>query len=170
MRGTQMNRAYLTVLCLALGCSTALDPSGTEQFGLGKNQDGQGPKVVFDVLALPLPEVPLPNDVAPRLDPTSPTGRRLNISPEAPTEYERRARREFNRFDGFGTYGPIMVSFEAPLDLSVLKDRHQNTDFRDDALFLLNVSPTCDRYGEEVYLIWAVVDSLSCITVGTTSL
>ena len=140
------------VCILLFACNTAFDPSGEQAFGLGKSAGGNGPTVVFDVLAQPLPEIPLPNDVATRLDPTSPTGRRLNISTIAPTEYERRARREFNRFDGFGTYGPITISFDAPLDLSVLKARHANADFRDDAIYLLNVSPSCDRYGEEVYL------------------
>ena len=144
--------SYWLALVIILGCNTSFDPSGQQSYGLGKNVDGNGPKVVFDVLAKPLPEIPLPNDVATRIDPHSPTKRRLNISLNAATEYERRARREFNRFDGFGTYGPITISFDAPLDLSVFKARHQNTDFRDDAIYLLNVTPSCGRYGEEVYL------------------
>ena len=87
-----------------------------------------------------------------RLDPTTTTGRRLNISEEAPTEYESRTRRTFNELDGFGTFSSIMVSFDAPLDLKDLLDRQSDTDFRNDALFLLNVDESCSRYGEEVYL------------------
>ena len=132
-------------LILFMGCGGPL-PEGwllSEQTG--------GPTVNYDVLAEPLPEIPLPNDQATRLDPTSPTGRRLNISEEASTEYERRTRRTFNEMDGFGTYAPIMVSFDKPLDVADLYERMgTNHDFRDDALFVFNVDPDCERYGEEV--------------------
>ena len=60
-----------------------------------------GPTVQYDLTAEPLPEIPLPNNQATRLDPTTATGRRLNISEDAPTEYERRTRRTFNELDGF---------------------------------------------------------------------
>lgn len=143
---------FFVGLFICLGCETSLDPSGSESFGLGQSKASGGPKVIYDPLALPLPEIPLPNDVATRLDPRSPTGRRLNISAQASTDYERRARRHFNELDGFGTYAPIMVSFDAPLDLNDFTARHQNTDFRDDAVFLINLSPQCERFGEEVYL------------------
>ena len=111
-----------------------------------------GPTVKYDFTATPLPEIPLPNDQATRLDPTSPTGRRLNISEDAPTEYERRTRRSFNQLDGFGTFAPIMVSFDAGLDVGDLYTRHSDTDFRNDAVFLLNVDPDCKRFGEEVFI------------------
>ena len=140
-----------------IGCETTLDPAGEVQYGLGKTPNGLGPKVVYDPLAMPLPEIPLPNDVATRLDPSSATGRRLNISTQAPTEYERSAREQFNLFDGFGTYAPITVSFDEPLDLENIVSRHKNHDFRDDAFFLLNLSPECKRYGEEV-----LIDVQSC--------
>ena len=93
-----------------------------------------GPVVLYDVTADPLPEIPLPNNQATRLDPSSPTGRRVNISEDAPTAYERRVRKTFNTLDGFGTFASIMVSFDAPLDVSEIYTRHSNKDFRDDAL------------------------------------
>lgn len=99
-------------------CNDVLNPSGKRSEGIAPTVATGGPTVLWDALALPLPEIPLPNDAASRLDPTSPTGRRLNISDEAPTEYERRTRRSFNQLDGFGTYGPITVSFDDLLDLS----------------------------------------------------
>ena len=129
---------------MSIACNT------TQQQGWIATKETQGPTVLYDPTALPLPEIPLPNDQATRLDPSSPTGRRVNISEEAPTEYERRVRRTFNTLDGFGAYAPIMVSFEAPLDVQDLYDRHSNHDFRDDAVFLLNVDPHCSRFGEEV--------------------
>ena len=76
-----------------------------------------GPMVRYELNAKPLPEIPLPNNQATRLDPSSPTGRRLNISEDAVTEYERRTRRAFNELDGFGAYAPIIVSFDQPLDI-----------------------------------------------------
>ena len=112
-----------------------------------------GPQVRYDIAAQPLPEIPLPNDAATRLDPASPTGRYLNISEDGPTQYERDVRAKFNRLDGFGAYAPIFVSFDRPLDVVDLHQRHENDDdFRNDAVFLLNVDPDCTRYGEEVAL------------------
>jgi hypothetical protein len=131
----------------------ACDPSGPRPDGLGARVETGGPSVVWDVAAVPLPEIPLPNDAATRLDPTSATGRRLNISLDAPTETERQVRAHFNEMDGFGTYAPITVRFDAPLDLDVLAAAHRdNWDFRDDAVFVLNVDPDCARFGEEVAL------------------
>ncbi len=135
-----------------VGCDTALDPSGRVSTGIGETVRQGGPRVIWDALAEPLPEIPLPNDAATRLDPTSLTGRRLNISiTAADTQYEREVREKFNELDGFGTFAPIFVTFDQPLDLADLALRHgENDDFRDDAVFLLNVDPDCERFGEEV--------------------
>lgn len=141
---------HLLLPLLTLG---SCDPSGPRSQGWAPARSTGGPTVVWDAEAKPLPEVPLPNDAATRLDPTSPTGRRLNISLDATTAYEREIRGEFNQMDGFGTYAPLMVSFTAPLDLDDLWSRHNdNEDYRDDAVYLLNVDPACARYGEEVGL------------------
>ena len=130
--------------------------------GLAPTHSQGGPKVIWDINAKPLPAVPLPNDTATVLDPTSPTGRRLNVSLRADTVFEQRMRAGFNKLDGFGTYGGIFVRFDAPLDLQDLWARHNGgpwpeggefrDDFRDDAVFLLNVDPSCSRYGEEIAL------------------
>jgi hypothetical protein len=136
------------VFCL-LGCEVIL---GSPEVGLGETRRTGGPTVVWDALAQPLPELPLPNDAATRLDPTSPTGRRLNVSLAATTQYERDTRARFDTYDGFGTYAPITVRFDAPLDVLDLKARFADDDFRDDPVFVLNVDPDCARYGEEVAL------------------
>ncbi len=131
----------------------ACDPSGPGPEGLAVTENTGGPVVVWDIEALPLPEIPLPNDAATRLDPSTATGRRLNISEDAPTQYERETRAKFNRMDGFGTFAPVMVSFDAPLDIADLLARHaDDRDFTNDAIYLLNVDPACSRYGEEVAL------------------
>jgi hypothetical protein len=141
-------------LASAVACNTAWDPAGPRAEGLGRTPAGTGPRVVWDAEHRPLPEIPLPNNAATRIDPTSPTGRRVNISlTAARTDYERRTRALFNQLDGFGGYGAITVRFDAPLDLPDIATRHNgNDDFRDDAVFLLNVDRSCSRFGEEVAL------------------
>ena len=125
---------------------------GSVADGLALTKDTGGPRL-FYVFEDDFPEIPMPNNQATRLDPTSMTGRRLNVSEIAPTEYEMRTRRKFNDLDGFGTYAPIFVSFDGLLDLEDVWQRHNlNNDFRDDAFFLLNVDESCDRFGEEVAL------------------
>ncbi len=113
---------------------------------------GTGPTVRWDLRHKPLPEIPLPNDTATILDPTSPTGRRLNVSLLATTALERDAREKFDRLDGFGVSMPVSVAFDAPLDLDALSERHDDDDMRDDAVFLVNVDPDCETFGEEVVL------------------
>ncbi len=130
--------------------------NGPRSEGLAPTIPTGGPVVVYDIEARPLPEIPLPNNAATRLDPASPTGRWLNVSEQAPTNYERDVRRKFNRMDGFGSFAPIAVRFDRLLDLDDLWKRHNGDgstgpdDFRDDAFYVLNVDPDCGRYGEEV--------------------
>ena len=71
----------------------------------------------------------MPNNQATRLDPTSMTGRRLNVSEIAPTEYEMRTRWKFNDLDGFGTYAPIFVSFDVCSTLNVWQRHNLTTTF-----------------------------------------
>jgi len=110
--------------------------------------------VVWDITDKPLPEIPFPNNAATRADPESPTGLRLNISIEAaPTGLEAEVRFKADQLDGFGTYAPITVAFDAPLDLSVFDDRHTtNRDFDDDAVFVINVTRGSPEFGEPVLL------------------
>jgi hypothetical protein len=145
---TFMRRLLISSLVL---CSVSCDPRPSSVLGPVVRRGG--PKVVWDIEHRPLPEVPLPNNQATRLDAKSPTGRRLNISTVADTRYESRTRANFNTLDGFGAYGPITARFSRQLNLSNLVTRHQkNLDFRDDAVFLLNVDKACARFGEEVAL------------------
>lgn len=149
-----MRRLLVPNLLVVVALSFAgCDPSGERPRGLGPTVRAGGPVVVWDVAHTPLPEIPLPNDQATRLDPTSPTGRRLNVAMRAVTRYEEKTRRLFDRLDGFGAYAPITVRFDRPLDLADVVRRHtDNDDFRDDAFFLLNVDRSCKRFGEEVAL------------------
>ena len=56
--------------------------------------------VAMDFYHKPLPKIPLPNDVATRYDATSATGRRINASLVAPTEFEKKARASIDALDG----------------------------------------------------------------------
>jgi len=104
---------------------------------------GPGPRVVFDPLAHPNPLVPLPNNVSTVMDRNTPTERRLNIRHTAPTRFEEGIRDEINRLDGFGTFAPIVVSFDKPLDLDTVNP---------DSIRLFNVDPDSKRFGEEIPL------------------
>jgi hypothetical protein len=114
--------AALTALA-ALSCAPRL---GEAPEGLVVGQETAGPRVVFDLDARPLPEIPFPNDLATRPDATSPTGRRLNLSLLGPTLLESTVRAKADRLDGFGTFSPITVRFDAPVDVEDVRTRHRN--------------------------------------------
>ena len=65
-----------------------------------------------------------------------------------------RTRKAFNELDGFGTYASIMVSFDAPLDVADIFERHHNDDFRDDAVFLINVNLIVLDLERKSHWIW----------------
>jgi hypothetical protein len=139
-----------TLLVSFTALLAACDPSGPSASGLGTTVRAGGPVVVWDIAHKPLPEIPLPNDQATRLDPTSPTGRRVNVGTQATTRYETKIRGLFDRLDGFGAFAPITVRFDQPLDLKDIVTRQANDDFRDDPVYLLNVDRRCQHFGEEV--------------------
>jgi len=149
MVSTQMNHKLLVVGALTgfvlTGC---LEKNQTPE-GLRLAMPNGGSEVVFDVDARPLPEIPFPNDIAMLVDPTSPTGLRLNVSMIAPTDLESEIRGKANRLDGFGTFGPINVQFTRPLNLQNILQRHNEPvpDFSNDAVYLVNVDPRSDEFG-----------------------
>jgi len=130
--------AAFIILTLS-ACITGGD--GTE--GLTASSPTGGPEIVFDPLADPIPEVPMPIDVITQIDPSSPTGRRINIRAWAPTELERDLRQKLNSLDGFGTIAPITVTFTEPLDL---------TTATNDSILLINIDPRSDVYGSRIPL------------------
>jgi hypothetical protein len=120
----------------APGCAVDEAPGGVR-----RAVKTDGPTVVFDMARKPLPELPLPNDVATYPDPTSRTGRRINASLVAPTAIERQARNKFSQLEGWGTFAPISIPFDKPLDAEDVKKRHAADDFafEDDAVYLVNL-------------------------------
>jgi hypothetical protein len=140
-----MRRLLVFCLAVALGqCDdTAPDP-------LKRTPPGTGATVVWDLFARPLPEVPFPNDIATFADPTSRTGRRINISLFASTQFERNARSIVADMEGFGTFAPLWVRFNKPpgaapldpaIDLEDVRTRMQGDDyaFADDPIYVINL-------------------------------
>jgi hypothetical protein len=137
----------LSACLLAGGCA-----SGPE--GLRETPEGAGPKVLIDWDAKPFAEIPFPNDLSTRRDPTSPTGLRLNMPLETVTDHEREAREKLNGMTGFGLYSPIQVTFEGPLDLDDIVARHPDDFWRgdaayaDDAFLVVDVTQGSPTFGQ----------------------
>jgi hypothetical protein len=138
--------SLLSLAVVVAHCSVDQAPAG-----LRATPPGTGPAIVFNVEHLPLPEIPQPNDVATFPDPTSRTGRRINVSQVAPTSMEITARQGFAQMEGWGTFAPITVAFtrepgsdpsQAALDLDDIRARMQNDghDFTNDPVYVVNLT------------------------------
>jgi len=132
---------FVFLFPLMWGCLSGESDGFPVSEGLARVQDANGTRIKFDPLASPMPEIPFPNDIAAVMDPRSPTGRRLNIRMVAPTLLEQDVRNNINGLDGFGTFSPITVAFEEPLDLRTANAAN---------IRLINIDPASPRYGEEV--------------------
>ncbi len=143
--------------CALIVCAVAACHSGGAPLtGFVATESGEGPRVVWDLNARPLPEIPFPNDIATRPDPTSPTGLRLNAALDAPTQQERQLREKLDSLDGFGTFGPLWVRFDRPLDVRVIAARQRgDTHFEDDVVLLINVTHKSPHFGDAVVLDFA---------------
>jgi hypothetical protein len=110
--------------------------------------------VKFDFFHLPLPDIPLPNDLATRPDRTSATGLRVNASIIAPTSFERRTRELADQLDGWGTMQPIAIPFTGPLDVASIVAGHRDPDYAtgNDVVYLVNVDPGSPEQGRVHHL------------------
>jgi hypothetical protein len=136
---------YLLLALLLVGCAAPA--------GIRATPDGNGPMVLVDWDAEPLPELPFPNDLATRVDQSSPTGLRVNFSEAAATQTETDARRKVNEANGFGIFAPITVRFTAPLDLDAIVARHADDGvFIDDSIYVIDVTVGSPTYGKPVDL------------------
>jgi len=129
-------------LCAVVVLAACVD-GGDSKFEAGvvlPSEAPFGPKIVFDPLARPVPEVPLPNDLLLRTD-----GHVLgwNVSEHAPTDMERRIRERLPRLDGFGSFAPISVAFDGPLDLDTVGPH---------SVRVVDVTEGGEHRGEEVEL------------------
>jgi len=135
------------VIALLSGCL------GTEPEGIAPASPAST-TVKFDLLHRPLPEIPLPNDVATRYDATSATRRRINASLLAPTQLERRTRALMDTLDGWGLYQPISIPFSGPLDVAAVVKAHRDADYdlSDDVVYLIDIDPASPDYGKPQHL------------------
>jgi hypothetical protein len=129
---------------LLCGLSLLACDGGGLPDGWRRTPAGAGPTIVWDLEAEPLPEIPLPNDVATWPDPSSPTGRRINASLIAPSGMERELRQNFDRLDGWGTFAPINVRFDSPIDTDELirrqgRGRFAAEDFARHAVYVVDL-------------------------------
>lgn len=132
-------------LALASGCSP-------EPKGLALADPAAKTRVVFDFFHEPLPEIPMPNDVATRYDPSSPTHVRVNAPLVCPSQMQRRERDRIDQLDGWGTFQPLTIPFSAPLDIESINKAHRNPadkkyDLSDDVIYLINVDPNSPHKG-----------------------
>lgn len=106
--------------------------------------------VKMDFFHRPLPDIPLPNDLATRFDASSTTGRRINASMIAPTGLERRVRRLADSLDGWGLFQAITVPFSGPLNIQSILDAHReaNYDTSNDVIYLINVDKKSPNFGK----------------------
>ena len=142
-----MNALRITAACLFFSLAT-LNCTGDLPNGLLKTPAGNGPSIVWDLEYKPLPDIPFPNDYALLIDNSTPTGLRMNISLIAPTGVEEELRRRAQALDGFGTFAPITVRFDALLDIQNIIDRQRNnTNPGDDVALVINISPQSPGYG-----------------------
>jgi len=116
--------------------------------GAKRTPAGNGPAIVFDTLRRPLPEIPQPNDIATFADPTSRTGRRLNVSLASSTRFETVAREGFDSMEGWGTFAPITVAFahdpataeiDPAIDIDDVAARTRDYDPADDPFYVIDL-------------------------------
>ncbi len=137
----------LLLVAPALGCFSEMPD------GLAPAQPA-ATTVAFDLFHRPLPEIPLPNDIATRFDPASATKLRINASMIAPTQMEARLRRHIDQLDGWGTMQPITIPFTGPLDVASILAGHrdENYDLSNDVIYVINVDRKSPKFGRIAHL------------------
>lgn len=134
------------VSCVSLVLCSCLS---LEPEGLGRAESASV-TVKYDLLHKPLPDMPLPNDLATRYDETSATKRRINASMVAPTGLERHVRSKIDQLDGWGLLMPIAIPFTGEINVNSILNHHRDPDYdpSDDVLYLIDIDPQSPEYGE----------------------
>jgi hypothetical protein len=140
-------RSVSVLLVVVAGCMSP------EPGGLLPSQPADT-TVLVDLFARPLPELPLPNDLATRGDISSATGRRVNASMVAPTHFESRTRQLLDTLDGWGIFQPITIPFTGPIDVDSILAGHRDPDYdpRNDVIYLINVDRDSPHFGRIEHL------------------
>ncbi len=151
MNHTTHNTALRALAMAVLGALLAA--CGTSPEGIAESKSA-ATTVRMDFFHRPLPEIPLPNDIATRYDESSATGRRINASMIAPTELERQVRGLLDELDGWGVFQPITIPFTGPLSVESIIAAHSdpNYDVSDDVVLLIDIDPDSPDFGQVVHL------------------
>lgn len=146
--GRSRSSQALTLL-LALTSLTLSGCFSEEPQGLMRSEEAKV-KVLYDLTHRPLPDLPLPNDLATRYDPASATTRRINASMVAPTELEKHVRTKIDQLDGWGMMQPITIPFTGEIDVQSILDRHRDADYdpSNDVIYLIDITTSSPEYGE----------------------
>ncbi len=141
-------RSVLWTLCGVAAVACAVDPEGLAP------SPSAAVTVKLDFFHRPLPEIPLPNDLATRYDATSATGRRINASLVAPTSFEHLTRKKADELDGWGVFTPITIPFTGLIDLPGVIQAHQGDDYAqaNDLVYVIDITPGSKTYGQPATL------------------
>ena len=84
------------------------------------------PHIVFKPDHVPLPLAPFPHHFFTIPDETSETGLSVQLPIQGQekkmTTFEKRIREKIMLLNGFGTFAPLLVPFDAPLDIKTIGD------------------------------------------------
>ena len=141
-RALRLTLPTLLVLPLVSACLSEVE-------GIAPAQPAET-TVEMDFYDRPLPNIPLPNDIATRHDARSATGRRVNASMIAPTQLESRIRTQIDSLDGWGVNQSITIPFSGPLDIDSLLAAHRDADYdlSDDVIYLVDVDRASPEFGK----------------------
>lgn len=139
-----MRNVIVLLLALSLASCLGEEPEGLAPAPAAKTT------VKMDFLHRPLPEIPLPNDIATRYDETSATGRRINASLVAPTNFEARFRELLAEQDGWGRLQPISIPFTGPIDVTSVMEGHDEEDYdpSNDVVYVVDITRGSPTFGE----------------------
>src|SRR3989338_8657716 len=108
------------------------------------------PKILFKPDHAPLPLAPFPNNFFTVKDDTSDTCLRIQLPIQAPklhekkmTEFEKRIREKTALLNGFGTFSPILIPFDSPLDLKTIAE---------ESVVVVNLQKNSSHYGKRAAL------------------
>ncbi|MBI3017767.1 MAG: hypothetical protein HYY62_07230 [Deltaproteobacteria bacterium] len=105
------------------------------------------PKILFKPDHSPLPLAPFPNNFFTTPDATSETGLRVQLPIQSQekkmTAFEKRIREKTALLNGFGTFSPILIPFDSPLDLKTIGE---------ESIVVVNLQKNSSHYGKRAAL------------------
>lgn len=137
-----MRNVVWTCLLVLTACQGLLDPDADTVRGLHATDNTQpGPRIVFEPLRRPQPEIPFPNDLALRRRSDGATF--VNVSNQSETRVDRLNREHLDDIEGFSGLSPIQLAFDGPLDVSSVTDQ---------TVYVINIQKGSKRFGERLPL------------------